>query len=151
MTATFSNYVTQPSGFGAVEEGLGHHYEVSLADNIQGKFVRKFAFAAVSHHRDQYCPLGTGAPFKERFLNVSHHSLFATPQTSHKFNWSGFPGSLVSAALSDTYEPRQQRTVVATFQRFETNAAGYMFGDFLAEMTYKAKPSLAIRLMVGPR
>ena len=45
-TAAFSTYVTKPAGFGSGAEALGLHYAVSLSDNVSGKFLRKFAFAA---------------------------------------------------------------------------------------------------------
>jgi len=151
VTGAFSNYVTQPSGFGSGGEALGYHYGVSLADNVQGKFLRKFVFAAASGRHDEYCPLGSAVPLRTRIRNVVLHSVFSTPQSSRAFNWSAIPASLAAATLSDAYQPDQQRTVSATFERFGTNAAGYIFGDFLAEMTFKPKENLTIRIVIGYR
>lgn len=150
-TGAFSNYVTKPAGFGSGSDGLGYHYGVSLADNVQGKFLRTFAFAAVSGRHDKYCPLGSAAPFGERIENVILHSVFSAPHLSRKFNWSALPASLVAAALSNAYQPEQQRSLAATFERFGTNAGGYFFGDLLAEMTFKPKENLTIRLAIGYR
>lgn len=151
VTGAFSNYVTRPTGFGSGGEGLGYHYGVSLADNVEGKLLRKFIFAAASGRHDKYCPLGSAVPFKLRIRNVILHSVFSVPQSSRKFNWSALPASLVAAAVSNEYQPNEQRTVAGTFQRFGTNAGGYLFGDFLAEMTFKPKESLTIRLAIGYR
>ena len=54
-------------------------------------------------------------------------------------------------ALSDAYQPDQQRTVAATFERFGTNAMGYFVGDFLSEITFKPKENLTIRIAIGYR
>lgn len=150
-TGAFSNYVTRPAGFGSGAEGFGYHFGVGLADNVSGKFLRKVAFAAPAGHRDQYSPLGNAAPLPHRLLNIVLHSVFTVPQTSHAFNWSALPASLAGAAFSNLYQPDQQRTASATFTRFGTNAAGYMVGDLLSELTFKPKPNVAIRLVIGPR
>jgi hypothetical protein len=150
-TGAFSNYVTKPAGFGSGAEGFGYHFGVALADNVSGKFLRKVAFAAPARHQDYYCPLGSAVPLPQRLLNVVLHSVFNVPQTSRVFNWSALPASLAGAALSTLYQPDQQRTASAVFTRFGTNAAGYMVGDLLSELTFKPKPSVAIHLVIGPR
>src|SRR6267154_2537216 len=48
VTAAFSNWVTKPAGFGNGAEGFGYHYGIALADNVNGKFMRKLVFAAAS-------------------------------------------------------------------------------------------------------
>ena len=150
-TGAASNYLFKPSGFGSGAEGLGYHYGVGLADNVSGKFLRKFAFAAAASHRDQYSPLGSTKPFKQRLLNVVLHSLFTDPQASHAFNWSSLPASFAGAALSNVYQPDQQRTVLATFERSGTNAAGYFGSDLISELFPKSRRPVAIRVVVGPR
>lgn len=150
-TAAFSNYVFQPSGFGSGAEALGYHYGVSLADNVSGKFLRKFAFAAVSHREDQYCPIGAARNWPTRLRNAALHTVFAVPQTSRVFNWSGLPASMAAAALSNAYQPAPQRTWAATFQRFGTNAAGYLASDVIAEVTFKPKPNPVFRALFRPR
>lgn len=150
-TGAISNYYFRPAGFGSGAEGMGNHYRVSLADNICGKFLRKFAFANPSHHQDYYRPLGSAVPVVHRLRNVLLHSLFADPQASHLFNWSSLPASLAAAALSNSYQPQQQRTLGATFQRFGTNAAGYLASDFISEITFRPKPNIALRLVISPQ
>jgi hypothetical protein len=150
-TAAVSNYFFQPAGFGTGGEGMGYHYGVALADNVNGKFMRKFAFAAAARREDHYCPIGGASPWRTRLANAFLHTLFAVPQTSKAFNWSSLPASLVSAALSNTYQPTQQQTWTATFERFGTNAAGYMASDFITEITFKPRQPLTLRIVLGPR
>lgn len=150
-TAAISNYWFKPAGFGSGGEGMGYHYGVSLADNVSGKFLRKFLFAAAARHQDSYCPLGSAIPFPQRLGNAALHSIFNVPQTSHVFNWSALPASAAAAAFSNLYQPDEQRTLSATMERFGTNAAGYLVGDLLSEITFKPKPHIAIHIIIGPR
>jgi hypothetical protein len=147
-SAAFSNYISQPSGFGDGAEGFGYHYGVSLADNVNSKFMRKFAFAAASHQRDNYQSLGGGNGFWRRVGNAALHTLFADPKDSRRtFNWSGLPASFAAAALSNAYQPAQQRTWSATFTRFGTNSAAYMGGDAWLEFTVKPRRNLMFRTL----
>ncbi len=133
FTAAFSNWVTKPAGFGTGGEGFGYHYGVALADNVNGKFMRKLVFAAASKHVDKYEPKGSGS-FFGRFMNAAGHSVFVDPQAGHKsFNWSGLPASFASAGLSSAYQPSEQRTWSASLQRAGTNSAGYFVGDLFSE------------------
>ena len=129
LTAGFSNWVSQPSGFGSGWNGYGYHYGVAVADNVNGKFMRKFAFAAISRHEDVFSPVQTGGKWKRIGLALEHSILVAPGTRSKSFNWSGLPASLASAALSNAYQPAEQRSVSATFSRFGTNCAGYAAGD----------------------
>jgi hypothetical protein len=132
-TAAGSNFITKPAGFGSGAEGYGYHFGVALADNVDGKFMRQFAFALASGHPDHYNPKDKGTMLS-RFLNAAGHSIFVDPQNSNRsFNWSGLPASLASAALSNAYQPSQQRTWSATLQRFATNSGGYLFTDVISE------------------
>ena len=133
LTAAFSNWVTKPAGFGTGAEGFGYHYGVALADNVNGKVMRKLVFAAASKHVDKFEPKGSGS-FFGRFMYAAGHSVFIDPQAEHKsFNWSGLPASFASAGLSDAYQPSEQRTWSASLQRAGTNSAGYFAGDLFSE------------------
>jgi len=133
FTAAFSNWVTKPAGFGTGAEGFGYHYGVSIADNVSGKFMRKFVFAAASGHEDKYVPKESGT-FFGRLVNAAGHSIFVDPQAQHKsFNWSALPASFASSALSTAYQPSEQQTWSAALQRAATNSAGYLVGDLFTE------------------
>jgi hypothetical protein len=138
LSAAWSNFVTKPPGFGTGADGYGYHYGVAIADNVNGKFMRTFAFAAVSRRRDHYVPLGNGPPLK-RIWNAIQYTVIAAAPTSSSavFNWSGLPASLASAGLSNLYQPAPQRTWIATVERAGTNTAGYMLGNVWLEFTQK--------------
>ena len=147
FTAAFSNWVTKPAGFGNGAEGFGYHYGVSVTDNVSGKFLRKFVFAAASGHVDDYQPKGKGK-FFSRFMNAAGHSVFVDPQAEKKsFNWSGIPASFASAGLSSAYQPSEQQTWSATLQRAGTNGAGYLVGDLYKEFKCDIPISFVRRLL----
>lgn len=150
-TAAFSNFVTQPPGFGSGTTGYGYHYGVSLADNVQGKFFRKFVFAGASHREDTYYILGDKPSVGKRIENVLLHSIFSIPQCSHRLNWSGVPASLVSAAFSNIYQPDSQRTLSNTMMRFGTNSGGYVLSDVLSEFkfSHRKQPSHTMRVVLN--
>jgi hypothetical protein len=151
-SAAFSNYVSKPAGFGSGAVGFGYHYGVSLADNVNSKFMRKFVFAIASQREEEYKSLGAGGRFWRRVGNAAMHSLFADPsESSRSFNWSGLPASFASAALSDAYQPAQQRTWSATFARFGTNSAAYMAGDVWLEFTVKPREHMMFRTFLKSR
>jgi len=135
ITAAGSQFIFKPAGFGSGIEGYGYHYGVSVADSVGGKFFRKFVFPVASGQPDRYQPTH-GRKVLVRILNAAGHGIFVDPQqSSRSFNWSGVPASLVSAALSNAYQPVEQKTWSATFQRFGTNSAGYALGDLVSEFS----------------
>ncbi len=151
FTAAYSNYVSQPPGFATGSTGLGYHYGISLADNVQGKFLRKFLFAAAAHQRDQYCIVGDAPKFPKRLGNVLLHSIFSIPQASHRVNLSALPASLASAALSNVYQPNEQRTLSATMSRFGTNSAGYLLSDVISEFKFGHRVNVVVSVAIGTR
>jgi hypothetical protein len=134
VTAAGSQFIFKPAGFGTGINAYGYHYGVSLADTVGGKFFRKFVFPAVSGQPDRYEPTH-GKRTLTRILSAAGHGIFVDPLQLRKLNWSGAPASLVSAALSNAYQPSEQQTWSATFQRFGTNSAGYALGDMLCEFS----------------
>jgi hypothetical protein len=134
-SAAWSAYVTRPAGFGTGADGYARHYGVAVADNVNGKFMRDFAFAAAAGRRDNYIPLGKGT-FWKRVWNAVDYTVLTSPETQdHTFNWSGIPASFASAGLSNVYQPPQQRTWLATIERAGTNTAGYIAGNLWLEFT----------------
>jgi hypothetical protein len=137
-SGAFSAYVARPKGFPSGTEGLGLHYGVALADNVSGKVIRDFAVAALARRQDHYVPLGKGS-FWKRVWNAAEYTVIVAPGTSERaINWSGLPGSFAAAALSNAYQPAEQRTWLATLERAGTNTAGYIVGNIWLEFT-KAK------------
>ena len=133
-SAAFSQFISRPAGFDNGALGYGEHYGIGLADNISGKFIRDFAFPTMFGHDATYTPDRSGT-FWRRAGHAALHSLLLNSTTP---NFSGAPASFAAAGLSNAYQPREQRTWPATFQRAGTNAAGYLAGDLFSEF----KPEL---------
>ncbi len=129
ITGAFSNWITQPAGFGTGWSGYGYHYGIAISDNVNGKFMRKLAFASLSRHEDKFEPITTGGKWRRISLALTHSVFVSSSSESRTFNWSGLPASLASATLSNAYQPAEQRSVSATFSRFGTNCAGYAAGN----------------------
>ncbi len=136
VSVAWSDYVSPIQGFGPGWQGYGHHYVVSLADDVNGKFMRKFVFAAASHHEDNYIPKSGG--FRARIALAAAHTLYLSPGangwklTSKTLNWSGIPASFAVAGLSNAYQPAAQRNWSSTFTRVGTETAGYALGNVLS-------------------
>jgi hypothetical protein len=128
-SVAWNDFVSPIEGFSPRWRGYGHHYAVALADNVNGKFMRNFAFAAASHQEDNYSPPKSDT-FWKRVGYAALHTLVVAPEgSSKKFNWSGVPASIASASLSNAYQPAPQRTWSATFERAGTSTAGYAVGN----------------------
>jgi hypothetical protein len=91
--------------------------------------MRDFAFAAASRTEDKYSPPPGDGFWKRVGYEALHTFVVAPEDSSKKFNWSGVPASLASAALSNAYQPAPQRTWSATFERAGTSTAGYAVGN----------------------
>jgi len=134
VSAGWSNFVSKPAGFGTGARAYGYHYGVALADNVNGKFMRDFAFAAASHRPYHYEPLASGT-IPNRLWHALKFTLLSSQASDARFNWSGIPASFASAALSNVYQPAAQRTLRATFERAGTDTAGYIVGNIWLEFT----------------
>lgn len=143
VTAAFSNFVFQPAGFGSGADGYRYHYAVALADNINGKCLRKLLVPAIAGKRDLYETDRKGT-FFQRLARASRHSLYYDSRST-QFNWSGLTSSAFSAALSDLYQPPQQRTLWATTKRTGTNSLGYWFADVAWEFDLTCKARLSLK------
>lgn len=151
----WSDYVSPVNGFGRGWQGYGHHYAVALGDNVNGKFMRKFVFAAASHHEDNY--LLTAGGFRARMALAAAHTLYVNPDTNDwkltwkTLNWSGIPASFAEAGLSNAYQPAPQRNWSSTFTRVGTETAGYAAGNVLAAVidALKQKHPRLARILHG--
>jgi hypothetical protein len=135
-SSAFSQFVSRPAGFDCGAAGYGEHYGIALADNLSGKFIREFAFPTLFRQRVAYVPDRSGTWWR-RAGHATLHSLFLN-QSTLRLNVSGMPASFAAAGLSNAYQPKEQKTWSATFQRAGTNAAGYLVGDLVSEF----KPEL---------
>ena len=131
----WNDFFTPIKGYSPGWPGYGHHYVVALADNVNGKFMRQFVFAAASGHEDNYSPK-TGGVWK-RVTNAALHTIWVCPGTSDwkltpkTLNWSSIPASFATAAFSNAYQPAPQRNIGSTFERVGIGTLGYMGGNVL--------------------
>jgi hypothetical protein len=54
MSLAYSDFVSPTAGYGNGPKGYGHRNVAALGDNVNGKFMRQFVFAAASHQEDNY-------------------------------------------------------------------------------------------------
>ena len=135
-TAGFSQLFTSHAGFSSDASGFGKHYGVNLLGGVSSKFLGQFALPAAFHQDDRYKRTESGTVVWARIGNILKHVVLTqSANDPHRqiFNVSALPNSLLSAALSNTYQPREQRTAAASAQRFGWNLFGFSAGDAFAE------------------
>jgi hypothetical protein len=152
-SVAWSDVYAPTAGYGPGAEGYAHHYLVALGDNVNGKFMRQFVFAAASGQEDNYSPK-TGGVWS-RVSMAALHTVYRSPDISNwkltwkTLNWSGIPASFATAGLSNAYQPAPQQTFSATFERAGLSTAGYAGGNVLTAFVSairKKHPMLSIAL-----
>jgi hypothetical protein len=140
VTTGFSQLFTAHAGFGNDAAGFGQHYGVNVLGNVTGKFFGKFVLPSALHQDERYQCVGPGHSPIRRLGHVAEH-LFMTRSADHSymvFNASAIPNSLLTAALSNSYQPVEQRTAANSTARFGYNVLGFVAGDAYSEF----KPDL---------
>lgn len=130
-------------GFRSNLSGDIKHFEVDSIGNLSGKFISSFALPVVFHQDEQYHPCQPHSPFSRRFWHVTEH-LFRLSSSdcsndSGTFNASAIPGVLLSAGISNLYEPASDRTFWATMGRAGWGAVGFFVSDSLDEADVKGR------------
>src|SRR5947199_6335806 len=74
-SAALSQFVFRPAGFDSGAEGYGHHFGVALADNVDGKFIRDFAFPTLFRQDVAYVSDHAPATVWRRVGHVLMHSI----------------------------------------------------------------------------
>lgn len=140
LSVAWSDFVIPAAGFGPGARGYAHHYVVALGDNVNGKFMRQFVFAAAAGHEDCYDPSADDGLGKRIGLALLH-TVYRRPDPSDwtlnvkTLNWSGVPASFVQAALSNAYQPTPQQTWSSTFERVGISTGGYAVSDVWKAIT----------------
>jgi hypothetical protein len=135
VTTSFSQLFTSHVGFADDGAGFGHHYGVNLLGNVSGKFLGKFVLPATFRQDERYLPAPSGSSPALRLGHIVKHIVIArsADHTRNVFNLSCVPNSLLTAALSNTYQPPEQRTAADSAARFGYNVLGFVLGDAYAE------------------
>lgn len=134
-TTAFSQLFTSHAGFGNDGTGFGHHYAVNLLGNVSGKFLGKFVLPSTFRQDERYVSAPSGSSPALRLGHIVKHLFIArsADHTRHVLNVSGIPNSLLTAALSNTYQPAEQRTAADSAARFGYNVLGFVLGDAYTE------------------
>jgi len=134
-TTSFSQLFTSHVGFADDGAGFGHHYGVNLLGNVSGKFLGKFVLPATFRQDELYVPAPSGSSPALRLGHIVKHIVIArsADHTHNVFNLSAIPNSLLTAALSNTYQPPEQRTAADSAARFGYNVLGFVMGDAFTE------------------
>jgi hypothetical protein len=134
-TAGFSQLLTSHEGFSSDAGGYGRHYGVNLLGGVSSKVLGQFLLPTAFHQDDRYKHTKAGTPAWGRIGNILKHVIVTQSAggSNEVFNVSALPNSLLSAALSNTYQPKPQRTAAASAQRFGWNLFGFSAGDAFAE------------------
>ena len=135
VTAGFSQLFTSHDGFSSDASGYGRHYGVNLLGGVSSKVLGQFLLPTAFHQDDRYKHTKTGTPAWGRIGNILKHVIVteSAEGSNEVFNVSALPNSLLSAALSNTYQPKVQRTAAASAERFGWNLFGFSAGDAFAE------------------
>jgi hypothetical protein len=142
-SAGFARLTGFNSGFTNDWRGFAGHYGVNLAGNITSKFFGDFLMPSVFHEDQRYQALREpGIGWKDRAGHVIAHLLHTRPdgqgKSTHLLNWSAVTSFVISAGLSNLYEPKSQRTAGASAERL-----GFNVGVFVASDAYtEFKPEL---------
>jgi hypothetical protein len=135
VTASFSQLFTSHAGFGNDAAGFGQHYGVNLLGNASGKILGKFVLPSLLHQDERYLPTKPGSAVINRLGHIVRHVVLtrSADHTRTVFNGSGIPNSALTAALSNSYQPSEQRTVANNATRFGYNVLGFVIGDCYTE------------------
>jgi hypothetical protein len=138
LTASASQLLFKPAGYGTGARAYAYHYGLSVADSVDGKFVRDFALPVLFRENPHYSSTIDCTP-KQRVLHVLKNVVL----TDHgRLNWSSLPASAALSGISALYVPTAQQTWTAALTRFATNAAGRLVGDAYGEFCADLKRAI---------
>jgi hypothetical protein len=121
------------SGYGTGFSGAAKRYGSSLLDSVSGNFFRLYAYPSLLHEDPRYFRAG-GEPTRKRIRHVFGATLRTRKDDgSFRFNWSKLLSSTTSAALSNTYYPKENRGLALTGQRIGLSYLGEVGSNALKE------------------
>ena len=104
-------------GYGNGIEGYGKCYGSALVDSNISSFFGDFVFPVVLHQDPRYFRLGEGSTGKRIVYAVSRVFLTRTDSGSTSVDTSALAGTILAAAASNLYYPRQDRGFGLTLSR----------------------------------
>jgi hypothetical protein len=125
--------------------GYGERFATNYANNFTDIMLGGAILPSLLHQDPRYFYKGTGT-MKARAAHVVY-SLIVTRVDNGQLqpNYSQLGGDLISAAISNLYNPRANRGAREVFQGFATNTAIHLAVRMLAEFVFRpAKGSVAM-------
>ena len=119
--------------FGLGAKGYAKRFGANLADSESDKFFKSFLFPVIFSEDPRYYRLGQGTHGRRVLHAVGHVFIGHHEDGTPMFNYSGWLGSISSAALSNVYHPGNQHGVWDTAQRIGYGFAFDVGFDLLRE------------------
>ena len=140
FSATRGYIFDHKDGYSSRPPGLAHRFGVSVADNIDGKFMSSYLMQTLSgHRREPYRYIGlTWARCERRQTQPPCRTAPAARRSDtgwsfKNFNWSAMPASAASTAVSDIYRPQEERAFGENVHRFSLSLGIFAAKDFASE------------------
>jgi hypothetical protein len=134
VTVGLSRLAGVDDGFARNWNGYAHHYGVNILGNVSGKFFGNFALPALFQQDEQFQRRRASGNPLNRISHVLIHAVWAG-QGRIPVNVSSLGGNAINAILANTYQPRAQRGVGATAQRFGLGMLLYAGSDAYTEFS----------------
>jgi len=136
LTAGGSQLLFAHDGFSSDAQGFGQHYGVNLLGNVNEKMFSQFLLPSLFKEDEKYEPMRGGQCWWRRYHNVIKHIVWSRPegdQGKRVYNISLWLSPLLTAGLSNTYQPAAQRTLGNTAIRAGWGYAGAVGIDVFHE------------------
>jgi hypothetical protein len=145
-TAGISTAMSDDHAFEPGAMGYGQRYGAYLADNVEAKFFRAFAFPTVFNQVERYDRVGSGNGFGKRFGHAFAHTFVTRTRDGNRtFNMSGIPASFAVGAMGKLYYPGNYGDNWHMAQRAAWMQAGYFGQDLWREFRPEICHAIHIR------
>ena len=111
---------TEPA-YGQGLKGYAKRYGTSYADAGIGTMMTTSIFPSLLRQDPRYFQLGHGSILHRSLYSVSRMFITRNDSGSHGFNYSEILGNAVAAGISNTYHPRDDRTLSNTASVWATD------------------------------
>jgi len=131
--AGVSQIQNQPESFGQTWSGYGKRYGLAFADNTVCSLVTTGLMPSIFKQDPRYYQ-GRTTGFFNRLGYAASRSVVTKSRSGHpQFNISEVGGTLVVAGVGNLYYPLEERTAVATLERWGMQAMWDSFANELKE------------------
>jgi hypothetical protein len=133
LSAAKNQATNSPSAPGQGWDAYGTRYGYSIARASSQAFFGNFVFASILRTDPRFFP--ESHPSIGRAIKYSVKRLFVTRSDNGNdvFNASAFLGPLAAEALSNAYYPLHEQTGARTAQRYGSDIAWHLGGNFFKE------------------